>query len=420
MKKFLISFVTILGLFFFGGCTQTSQPQKVNSSVYGFSFIDAKVIAKIGNKVVVEIIDKDIVAGNSYIDKLANAIMKNSLFVIGMETTIDNEQGKISDIRGKELTFTFNETKLQNDQIVKIYIPKKTIAVVDFSLIGIDNKTLDKFAMEDMTTKLVQSGQYIVVERTKLNAILEEHKLADSGLLDEKSSSQLGKLVSADIILTGTFSKRGGNWIVNLRLIDVKTGIILVAINESISGKEFRWEQDKDISNMNEDFEDNELNLGWNINIANDKGSTSSGEIDNTTGANGTSRSYRIDYQFNNNNGALEFQNKRLRDVSAYRGITFYAKADKTTTIRACVKDKNFNDVHENKWITPVNVGLNWKKYEIPFDGLAIGTKYAAQNQGGDGNLDLDNIVKIMIEIRAKENGVNNINSVWIDEISLY
>jgi TolB-like protein len=303
--------------------------KKTTTSVYGFSFIEGKVIGKIGNKVIVEITHKDIVEGNLYIDKLANAIMKNSLFVTGMQTSIENEEGTIVDIRGKQLTFTLDDTKLQDGQIVKIYIPKKTIAVVDFSLIGIDNKTLDKFAMEDMTTKLVQSGQYLVVERTKLNSILEEHKLADSGLLDDKSSLQLGKLLSADIILTGTFSKRGSNWIANLRLVDVKTGVILTAINETISGNEFRWQQEKDISNLTENFENNELGLGWNINVVNANRSASIGKIDNTTGANGTAHSYQIEYKFDGGNGAFEFQNKRLRDISAYKGISFYAKADK-------------------------------------------------------------------------------------------
>jgi TolB-like protein len=419
MRSFFAIFLTSLVLILVSGCGQNS-PQKLSASVYGFSFIEGKVIEKIGNKVVVEIANKEIVEGDSYIDKLANAIIKNSLFIIGMQTSIDNEEGIITDIRGKQLTLILNDAKFQNNQIVKIYIPKKIIAVVDFSLIGIDNKTLDKFAMEDMTTKLVQSGQYLVVERTKLNAILEEHKLADSGLLDEKSSSQLGKLVSADIILTGTFSKRGSNWIVNLRLVDVKTGIIIAAINENISGNEFRWQQEKDISNITEDFENKDLGFGWNINVINANNSLSTGEIDNRIGANGTTHSYRIDYKFTGGNGAFEFQNKRLRDISSYHGISFYAKADKTVTIRASLKDKNFNDSNENKWVIPLNIGTSWKKYEVSFDGLSIGTKYAIQFKGGDGHLDLDNIVKIMIEMRAKENGVNREGQVWIDEISLY
>lgn len=416
-------FITLsIGMLFvlLSGCTK-NPTLNYSSNVYGFSFIEGKVVGQAGDKVVVEIANKEIVEGNSYIDKLANSIMKNSLFVVGMQTSVDNEQGSITDIRGNQITFMLHETKLQNNQIVKIYIPKKTIAVMDFSLIGIDNNTMDKFVIEDMTTKLVQSGQYLVVERTKLNAILEEHKLADSGLLDEKASSQLGKLVSADIILTGTFSKRGSNWIVNLRLVDVKTGIILTAINENISSKDFHWEPQKDTSNMNEDFEDQQLSPGWNINAVNEKGSMSKSFIDTTIGANGTFGALRIDYKFNHNDGAFEFQNKRLRDVSRYHGIRFYAKADRATTVRICVKDKNFNDSHENKWLLPVNVGLDWKKYEIPFDGLSIGTQYALKFQGGDGTLDLDNIVKVMIEVRAKENGMKSEDStVWIDEISLY
>jgi len=417
--KYLLSLLASLVLVFFTGCGQNQQVKK-SVSVYGFSFIEGKVIGKIANKVIVEVANKEIVEGDSCIDKLANAIMKNSLFVIGMQTSIDDEEGIITDIRGKQLTFTLNDTKLQNDQIVKIYIPKKIIAVVDFSLIGIDNKTLDKFAMEDMTTKLVQSGQYLVVERTKLNAILEEHKLADSGLFDEKSSSQLGKLVSADIILTGTFSKRGSNWIVNLRLVDVKTGIIMAAINENVSGNEFRWQQEKDTSNLTESFENKEFNVGWMANVTSKENAFGKGEIDDSTGANGTLHAYKIDFKFNSKNGTVFFQNNRLRDISSYHGISFYAKADKSTVIRICMFDKNFDDSHDNKWLTQVNLGTKWKKYEVPFDQFLIGRGYIIDVPGGDGRLDLDNIHKIMFQIHAQENSLFDVGQVWIDEISLY
>ncbi len=421
MKKIVISALSA-GIIAtnFSGCGNAPSPQSTKSSVYGFSFIEGKIVGKIGNKVVVEVGDKEIIEGNSYIDRLANSIMKNSLFVIGMDTSIDGESGKITDIRGKQLTIETNNQKLLNDQIVKIYIPKKTIAIVDFSLIGIDNKTLDKFAMEDMTTKLVQSGQYLVVERSKLNAILEEHKLADSGLLDERSSSQLGQLVSADIILTGTLSKRGANWVANLRLVDVKTGIILAAINENISGQEFRWEQAKDTANITENFEDNQLSSGWLLNVINKGGAESSGIIDPTIGANGTAQSYKIKYQFNNKRSNSFFMNSKLRDISSYHGISFYAKSDKSTTIRASIFDKNYNDPHDNKWIANLNLGTQWTQYEVPFDNFIIGHGYIQDNPGGDGKLDLDNIHRIMIEVIAKENQNNTSGQIWIDEITLY
>lgn len=421
MKKTLIAAATATLLVTnFTGCTQNTRIESPKVNIHGFSFIEGKIIGKIGNKIVVEINDKEIIEGDGYIDKLSNAIMKNSLFVIGMETSVDGIEGKITDIRGKQLTIETNPVSLVNDQIVKIYIPKKTIAVVDFSLIGIDSKTLDKFAMEDMITKLVQSGQYLVVERSKLNAILEEHKLVDSGLLDESSSKRLGKLLSADIILTGTFSKRGANWVVNLRLVDVKTGVILAAITQNISGKEFRWEAQKDTSNFSENFEDQELGAGWVLNVVNKESSQSKGKIDLATGANGTNQSYKIEYNFKNKNGNVFFINNRLRDISSYHGISFYAKADKSTALRASIFDKNYDDSNDNKWVSVVNVDVEWKKYEIPFDQFIIGHKYLKEQPGGDGKLDLDNIHRVMIQIIARDNDLIGSGSVWIDEISFY
>jgi len=337
-----------------------------------------------------------------------------------METNIGNQKAKVIDVRANQVTFKVKNPKFKSQDSIKIYIPKKTIAVMDFSLLGMTNSSIKQMAMEDMTTKLVQSGQYIVVERAKLDTILKEQKLATSGLLEESAASKIGKLVSADIILTGSFAKRGDKWNVNLRLIDVATGIIISAINEQISIEQFHPKQSKDNTNITEDFEDETLSKGWLKTLVNKNGAKSKSSIDKTVGANGTLHSYKIDYFLTRDNSITAFINKRSRNLSKYTGVRFYAKSSSTTTLAFVLFDKNYNDGNSNKWFNPVSVDKEWKEYKIPFSELMLDRYFARQNPGGDGVLDLDAVDGISFGLKGKVNIKNEWNSIWIDEINLY
>ena len=422
--KYLLGLTLSVILIVLTGCGPNSpgvSPWATTQKVYGFSFINGTVIENFGDKVIVEIEDKDVVTGTSYEDTLTNKVIKNSLFIVGMNTSIGKEKAIVSDIRGNQVTFDIQNTKLKNNQNVKIYIPKKTIAIMDFSVIGMESNNINKFALEDMTTKIVQSGQYIVVERSKLDTILKEQKLADSGLLDESSASKVGKLLSADIILTGTFAKRGNKFKANLRLVDVATGIILVAINETIDANQFSIGQSKDSSNFKEDFEDNKLAKGWIKRVVNLKGSKSKSNIDNTTGANGTKSSLKINYFLPRGNSVAVLPNNRMRDASNYKGIKFYAKASSTTTISVVMFDQDFeNKNNYNKWVKLRTIDTSWDMYQVPFNEFTI-SKFADLTKGeGDGVLDVDNISQINFGILGRLNEQNKNNSLWIDEISFY
>ncbi len=422
MKYFKTIFLTMILIILSGCGTNVNglNPFTESKNLYGFSFIDGKVLEIFEDKIIVKIENKDIITGSSYQEKLTNNIIKSSLFIVGMNTFIGNEKAIVSDVRRDQITFTINNSKIQRNQDIKIYIPKKTIAIMDFSLIGMQDSNIEKFTLEDMTTKLVQSGQYIVVERTKLDTILKEQKLADSGLLNEQAASKVGKLVAADIVLTGTFAKQGKKWNVNIRLIDVSTGIILSAINEKIDIDEFKLSQSKDSSNLTEDFEDNQFNNGWITKLINLNDSKSKAVVDKSMGANGTGSSYKIDYLLEKNKSSAVLLNKRLRDVSGYNGIKFYAKSTESTTVTVTLHDQNFDNSDNNKWIYLANVNNQWREYLVPFNEFIIGKGYAKTKAGGDGVLDLDNIEKIGIAVVGKLNSKNKPATIWIDEITFY
>lgn len=85
-------------------------------------------------------------------------------------------------------------------------------------------------AMTDMiVTSVVKSDMVQVVERSKVKTILEEQQLTLTGLMDTGKMSYVGKMLAADHIVIGTLSLVEKEWIGNVRLLDVKTGRILMA-----------------------------------------------------------------------------------------------------------------------------------------------------------------------------------------------
>ncbi len=69
---------------------------------------------------------------------------------------------------------------------------KIKVAVLDFKTIG-DNSNLGEGAAEIMRTALAGTGKYSVVERGMLKQILEEQKLGQSGVVDQKTAVGIGK-----------------------------------------------------------------------------------------------------------------------------------------------------------------------------------------------------------------------------------
>lgn len=125
--------------------------------------------------------------------------------------------------------------------------PKRRIGVVNF-----ENKApyaqgrLGDTATDILITELVKSGKFIVVERDKMDKILDEQKLGQTGAIDPATAAQVGKILGLNAIVTGSVSqfgvkKEGKDFIVSqskqqivectvdVRVVDAETGQVLLA-----------------------------------------------------------------------------------------------------------------------------------------------------------------------------------------------
>lgn len=162
-------------------------------------------------------------------------------------------------------------------QAIPASAAKKRIAVVD-----LEDKSSGQHSgwhnvgsgMADMiTTALMRSGKYTVLERQQLHKIFDEQKLGASGTVTPQSAPKMGQLLGVQYLVTGSVTEFGvknsklgvGNVgrvfgfgggvdtktntarvVIDVRLIDATTGEVIVA--ETAEGEESSTGVDIDLS----------------------------------------------------------------------------------------------------------------------------------------------------------------------------
>jgi len=102
---------------------------------------------------------------------------------------------------------------------------KTTLAVLD-----LDAKGLEKTQAEILTNRLrsnaVSLGIYEVVERQKMQEILDEQEFQLSGCTTDACAVEVGQLLGVQKMISGSIGAIGKVYTVELRLLDVETGKI--------------------------------------------------------------------------------------------------------------------------------------------------------------------------------------------------
>jgi TolB-like protein len=120
--------------------------------------------------------------------------------------------------------------------LVVCYVNAKTIAISYFDNSSGDAKynALSKGIADMLITDLSKIKGVTIVEREKLEKLIQEIKLGQSKYFDPSTAQKLGKGLGAQNILTGSFYILDNTIRMDARLIDVQTGGIIFA--EQVSG----------------------------------------------------------------------------------------------------------------------------------------------------------------------------------------
>ncbi len=112
-----------------------------------------------------------------------------------------------------------------------------TLAVMDFknnsSIFGYDR--LERAIPEMLKTELSRSSEIVVVERSKIESILAEQALVQSGVIENHKAQEIGRLAGAEYIITGEINTVKNHLRIDAHLLKVATGQV---IGEKVTGKD--------------------------------------------------------------------------------------------------------------------------------------------------------------------------------------
>lgn len=146
---------------------------------------------------------------------------------------VKNKILQISPARMDELA-TKLKVALAKDPVFSKSRP--TLAIANFKLIpanALDATNADN-VREDLSTAIISTDTFNVVERGQLDQALKELKIGLNDTFDSATAQKLGKLVSAQVVLIGSISDRGSFVVINARLIDTATGRARAAANVEV------------------------------------------------------------------------------------------------------------------------------------------------------------------------------------------
>ena len=103
----------------------------------------------------------------------------------------------------------------------------QTVAVFDFDCDDKDFESNIAMMSDLLIHELVKQGNVIVVERKRLDKIMQEYAFQASPFVDIKTAKKLGQIVGADCIIVGSVATLGCPLYITARMIDVEKGTIL-------------------------------------------------------------------------------------------------------------------------------------------------------------------------------------------------
>jgi len=103
-----------------------------------------------------------------------------------------------------------------------------SLSVLPFEQNGVVSESSVSF-QDRLIDSLVNQNRFRVVERAKLDVILQEQKLSRTELIDKNTALRLGKLVAAQSIVTGSIIETGTGTEIVARLADTETSEILAS-----------------------------------------------------------------------------------------------------------------------------------------------------------------------------------------------
>jgi TolB-like protein len=114
---------------------------------------------------------------------------------------------------------------------------KLLVAVSSFEAKGLESSKASLIT-DLFSSALLSTGVFRVVERSQIAKILAEQEFQLSDIADAKTAVAVGNILNAEYLTSGSIGLLGGQYVVTVRLMRVKTGETLVSAQRSYAQAE--------------------------------------------------------------------------------------------------------------------------------------------------------------------------------------
>jgi len=126
-------------------------------------------------------------------------------------------------------------SELSREELLETTKSKKNIALMEFIARGL-SETEAAIISDRVRLELKNTGVFNVIEREMMDAILKEQAFQQSGCTESECLVEVGQLLAVEKMVGGSISKVGNLFVIEARIIDVKTGSIDYNVAEDYSG----------------------------------------------------------------------------------------------------------------------------------------------------------------------------------------
>lgn len=112
-------------------------------------------------------------------------------------------------------------------------------AVVPFDDVGdeVKKRQLGTVIAAEVETRLKNDHGLVLVERMQMAKLLKEMQLAMLGVVDESTASEVGKMLDAQVLVTGSVALLGEDYVVHAKVISVEEAKVLATADLRFAAK---------------------------------------------------------------------------------------------------------------------------------------------------------------------------------------
>jgi TolB-like protein len=103
------------------------------------------------------------------------------------------------------------------------------IAVLPFETRGIGGELGEINLFDKLITEFIRLNRFKVIERSRMERILEEQKLGLTGVIDANKAVEVGKMAGVDAVVFGSIASDKRTVTIDARLVDTETGEIITS-----------------------------------------------------------------------------------------------------------------------------------------------------------------------------------------------